>query len=324
MILTRTPLRISLVGGGTDLPSFYKHSFGAVVSMAIDKYVYVALNPKFGGGTRVSYSRTENVRDPMEIKHDIIRESLLSYSAYGVEVVTVADIPGNGTGLGSSSSLAVGMTRALDKYTHQYGMTHPTLFAEYAYHVERDRCLHNVGKQDHYAAAYGNMHLYQFKPDDAVTAELFNLDENERHELESHFTLLWTGRNRSAVDILKAQEFNMDTERRELAKGMRDLAIQLGSALRHKDFSDIGAYLHANWEIKRQLAPGITNQWIDDKYNAAIAAGAEGGKICGAGGGGFFLFYGKLGLASDLERATGLKSIPFQIDTQGSQVIYAS
>lgn len=324
MLITRTPLRISLVGGGTDLPAFYKRNFGSVVSFGIDQYVYVALNRKFDGRVRASYSFTENVAYPMELKHDIIRESLLSFDVKGVEVVTIADIPGNGTGLGSSSSLAVGLTKALYQYTNGKGLVHPRGIADYAYHIERNLCGKTVGKQDHYAAAYGNLHYYQFEADDSVIAELINLDANELLELENHFVLLWTGRSRMAEGLLKKQEANMGTERVRLAEGMRDLAIQMRDDLRRKDFSRLGDYLHANWEIKRQLAHGITNEWVDQKYRQAIEAGAEGGKLCGAGGAGFFLFYGPLGLAPKLEKATGLKRIPFKIDTEGCKVVYAS
>lgn len=322
MIITRTPLRISLVGGGTDMPAFYKRGFGAVVSFAINKYVYVTLNEKFDGQIRASYSRTENVRHVLELRHDIIRESLLSMDVNGVEVNTIADIPGQGTGLGSSSALSVGLVKALYKYSNGRGLVNPRGFADYAYHIERNLCVRSVGKQDHYASAYGNLHYFQFEPDEAVIAEMINLSEQERRELESRFVLLWTGRVRNNGDILKAQESNLHGERWDLARSMRDMAVSLRDDLRHKDFSKIGEYLDANWKIKRQLAQGISNTWIDDKYESAMNVGAEGGKLCGAGGGGFFLFYGKVGLAPDLEQATGLKHIPFEIDVEGSQVIY--
>lgn len=324
MIIVRTPLRISLVGGGTDMPAFYQRSFGAVVSFGIDKYVYVTLSPKFDGKIRVSYSRTENVHHPMELKHDIIREALLSFNVNGIEVTTVADIPGTGTGLGSSSSLAVGLVNGLHRYCQGDWNPHPSNIAAYAYKIERELCNRTVGKQDHWAAAYGGVHYFQFEKDERVNAELLNFTENQILELENRFYLLWTGRARAAGDILKRQEVNLQSNRYHQALAMRDLAIQLRGELRARDFSNIGSYLHANWERKRQMAQGITSDWIDRKYQAAMEAGAEGGKLCGAGGGGFFLFFGKLGLAADLERATGLEYIPFKIDDEGSKVIYAS
>lgn len=324
MIITRTPMRVSLVGGGTDLPAFFHKTPGAVISFAINKYMYVSLNRKFDGQTRVSYSHTENVRHPMDLKHDIARESLLLRGIYGVEIGMIADIPGGGTGLGSSSSLAVGLEKALYKYNGAVGFAQPRDFAEYAYHIERDACLHNVGKQDHYAAAYGGLHYYQFNPDHTVIAELINYSENELSDFAHRFVLLWTGRTRPADPILKTQEANMQTDRFDLAVRMRDMAIQLRDDLKQKDWSNIGPLLHANWEIKKQMAPGISNEWLDGKYQAALQAGAQGGKLCGAGGAGFLLFYGPFGIGPSLEKATGLKAVPFEIDTQGSQVIYAT
>jgi len=321
MILTRTPLRISLVGGGTDLPGFYKRSFGAVISFAINKYVYVGVNKKFDDKVRVSYSRTENEKHAMDLRHDIIREALLSYGTNGIEVVTVADIPGSGTGLGSSSSLAVGLSKALHKYTNGQANRHPSVYAEHGYHIEREMCLHHVGKQDHYAAAYGGWHYFQFNADDTVSAEPIELNEDEKHELENRFVLLWTGRARNAKDILKEQEAGIETFSPTYHR-MRELAIEMRNELRAKDFSNIGAYMRDNWKLKKLLSSGISNPWIDEIYGKAIEAGAQGGKLCGAGGGGFFLFYGKLGLAQRLEKATGLKHIPFQIDTEGCRVLY--
>jgi len=180
MIITRTPLRISLVGGGTDMPAFYKRTPGAVVSFAIDKYIYVAFNDKFDKKLRVSYSRTENVEHPMELKHDIIRESLLLHNVYSGEVVTMADIPGEGSGLGSSSTLAVGLNRALSQYTQTNINSHPCVYAEHAYSVEREMCLRAVGKQDHYAAAYGGLNYYQFNPDESVNVTPIRLEMEAR------------------------------------------------------------------------------------------------------------------------------------------------
>ncbi len=324
MILTRTPLRISLVGGGTDIPSFYKRGFGAVVSFAINKYIYVGVNKKFDGRTRVSYSKLEDVERVFDIQHDLIRESLLQFGVnQGVEISTVADIPGNGTGLGSSSALAVGLARALKKYTHGDQFKNPHELAKWAYEIERELCEQSVGKQDHFASAYGGIHYFQFE-EKRVIAELLSLGAGKKHELENHFTLLWTGKHRSANEILKEQEENMKKGRWQLASGMRDIAVMMRDDLRKNDFSNIGAYLDANWQIKRRMAKGISSEWIDSIYDKAMEAGAEGGKILGAGGGGFFLFYGKFGIGDDLEKATGLRKIDFKIEPEGSKVIYAS
>lgn len=321
MIITRTPLRISLVGGGTDMPAFYHRTPGAVVSFAIDKYIYVGVNEKFDGKLRVSYSRTENVNHPVELKHDIIREALLAYGIYSGEIVTIADIPGEGSGLGSSSALAVGLTLALCKLTGGNCNQHPSVYAEHAYHIERERCLHAIGKQDHFAAAYGDMHFFQFNQDESVTSKLINLNPDQLHELENRFVLLWTGKTRSAKDILTQQEKNFE-EGISTAEEMRDMAISLQGEICRGDFSNIGAYLHDNWMRKKDLAHGISNAWLDEIYEKAIFAGAQGGKVCGAGGGGFFLFYGPFGLAQTLEQATGLKHVPFKIEAEGSKIIY--
>jgi D-glycero-alpha-D-manno-heptose-7-phosphate kinase len=321
MILTRTPLRISLVGGGTDMEPFYRRSDGAVVSFAINKYIYVGINKKFDDLIRLSYSETEISDATYNLRHDIVREALKFFEVYkGVEVVTVADIPGSGTGLGSSSTLTVGLIRALQKYTGNKVVIHPHELAELAYHIEEYLCDKSVGKQDHFAAAYGGLHYYQFEKK-KVVAELLNLNENELRELQNRFTLLWTGRTRSAKKILRHQERNLDRGRYQLATGMRDLAVMLRDDLRKHDISNIGAYMDANWQIKRRMANGITDEWIDKVYDRAMEAGAEGGKICGAGGGGFFLFYGKHGIGPDLEEATGLRRIDFEIEREGSKVI---
>jgi len=318
MIITRTPLRISLVGGGTDMPGFYYREFGAVVSFAINKYIYVSVNEKFDGKVRVSYSETENVSRPLELKHDIVRETLHYYHQDGLEITSVADVPGSGTGLGSSSAFTVGLVRALDPHKNR----HPDFYAKEAYHIERILCRHSCGKQDHWAASYGGVHLYRFMPDEEVIAEDLNLKADTLIELQNHFTLLWTGRGRSSKKILADQEKVLEGHRWDLARVMRDMAIQLKNDLRDGDISNIGQYLDANWQIKRQMAHGITDGWIDRKYDQAIAAGAEGGKICGAGGGGFFLFYGPLGIGPKLEQATRLRRVPFEIELEGSKVIY--
>ncbi|MBW1672999.1 MAG: kinase [Deltaproteobacteria bacterium] len=301
---------------------FFRRADGAVVSFAINKYIYVGVNKKFDDLIRLSYSETEISDGIWNLKHDIVRESLKYFEVFnGIEVVTMADIPGSGTGLGSSSTLTVGLIRALQKYTGKKRFFNPHELAEMAYKIEEYLCKKAVGKQDHFAAAYGGLHYYQFEKD-KVIAELLDLNSKELKELQSRFTLLWTGRTRSATKILQRQERNLDKGRFQLASGMRDIAVMMRDDLRKKDISNIGAYMDANWQIKRRMANGISNDWIDDIYDRAIEAGAEGGKICGAGGGGFFLFYGKLGIGPDLEKATGLKQIDFKIEKEGSKVIY--
>ena len=205
MIISKTPLRISLVGGGTDMPEFYTKNGGAVVSFAIDKFIYIIVNPKFDGGTRVSYSITENVEEPEQLKHDIVRETLKKFNTRGVEVVSVSDIPGQGSGLGSSSSFAVGINLAMRKYTDASINRHPSEYAEEAYTVEREKCGHPVGKQDHYAAAYGGFRYYQFNQDGSVVVQPIMLSEYNLKMLQSNMMLFWIGKTRHSNTILKEQ-----------------------------------------------------------------------------------------------------------------------
>lgn len=325
MIITKTPLRISLVGGGTDIPEFYLRNGGAVISMAIDKYIYVMVNKKFDGGVRVSYSVTENVNEPEELKHDIVRESLKLFQVFdGIEVVSIADIPGGGSGLGSSSSFAVGLNYALQKYTGKSTNYHPSVFAENAYKVERELCKHPVGKQDHFAAAYGGFRYYEFNKDDSVYVSPIRLTEDKLDELKSKLMLFWIGKTRHANKILadqaRAIKENIDTENN--AAAMYDCAIDMHHDLINNDISRLGEFLHKNWELKKQLALGITTKEIDIYYDMAMDAGAEGGKLCGAGGSGFLLFYAPVDKHKDIEQVVGLRRVKFDINNIGATIVY--
>lgn len=326
MIITRTPLRVSLVGGGTDMPAFFTKQYGAVVSFAIDKYVYVSVNPKFDGKIRLSYSKLEEVNHRSELAHDIAREMLTYFDLNGVEITSVSDIPGSGTGLGSSSAFAVGLGVALRAHKGWGLNQHPAVYAQLAYEIERDWCKHPVGKQDHLAAAYGDLHYFQFKQDDTVTAELLPLDENKIHWLEETLMLFYTGRSRSADIILKDQEENMTNGLSAWNAGiqLRDMADRLSAELRQGIVENIGEILNDAWKFKKQLSGGITMSYIDAIYDKAVGAGAIGGKICGAGGGGFMLFFVPQGRQLDVEKAlVGLQRMPFKIEKQGSCVVYA-
>lgn len=324
MIITRTPLRVSLVGGGTDMPGFFTRQYGAVVSFAIDKYVYVSVNPKFDGRTRVSYSKTEDVAHRTEIQHDIAREMLNYFDLNGLEITSVSDIPGSGTGLGSSSAFAVGLGLALRAYRGWALNQHPSLYAQLAYEIERDWCQHPVGKQDHYAAAYGGLHYYRFNEDDTVTAELLPLSENNTHWLEETLMLFYTGRSRSADIILKDQEeFLIKSKGVWIGSNLRDLANQLEVELASNIVDNVGDYLREAWELKKRMSGGISLGAIDAIYEKAMRAGATGGKLCGAGGGGFMLFSVPQGRQIDVARALdGLQRLPFKIEPEGSCVIY--
>ena len=325
MIVSKTPLRISLVGGGTDIPEFYLKHGGAVISMAIDKFVYIILNKKFDGGVRVSYSVTENVNECEELKHDIVRETLKSFKIYdGIEIVSVADIPGGGSGLGSSSSFAVGLNYAMQKYTGKSTNYHPSVFAESSYLVERELCGHPVGKQDHYAAAYGGFRYYQFNQDDTVFVSPIRLANDKMDELQSKLMLFWIGKTRHSNKILaeQARSIKENTMVEANACAIHECAMSLYNDLCKNDISRVGISLHENWQLKKQLAMGITTKEIDIYYDMAMEAGAEGGKLCGAGGSGFLLFYAPIDKHKDIEQVLGLRRVPFGINNIGATIVY--
>lgn len=326
MIITRTPLRLSLAGGGTDMPGFYENNqFGAVVNFAINKYIYISVNPKFDHRTRVAYSKVEEVDNIHDLQHDIARETLLAHNVSGVEITSVSDIPGEGTGLGSSSAYAVGLDLALRAYRGMSTNEHPGVYAEFAYHVERERCGHPVGKQDHYAAAYGGFHYFQFEKD-RVVAQDQNLNENQVHWLEETLLLFYIGSRRSAYakDILKDQEENINGEARHAATELRTMAVWARNELTSRNL-EMGDILREAWEYKKQMAKGISDAWIDDLIQTGINAGATGGKVCGAGGGGFLLFAVPQGKQLDVQHdmfKKGCVRVVFKIVPRGSKVIY--
>lgn len=321
MIITKTPLRISLAGGGTDMVEFYKEHGGAVVSFSIDKYIYVMLNKKFDGGVRVSYSVTENVNEPEQLKHDLVREALKAYDVKGVEVVSVADIPGGGTGLGSSSSFSVGLLLALNRYSGKPTNRHPGVLAEAAYYLERGLAGHTVGKQDHYAAAYGGLRFYEFESDDAVLVRPIKLSETNLNMLQYNMLLFWVGKTRHADTILKQQAKNIKDGWVDIGM-IKTGAYRLFDDLDHDDISKVGDHLRVNWKHKKQMAMGICPKDIEMYYNRALIAGAEGGKLCGAGGSGFLLFYAPYEHHDAIEKAVGLRRVPFKISNEGAQIIY--
>lgn len=321
MITSRTPLRISLVGGGTDLPQFYERHGGAVVSMAISKYIFISINQKFDGKIRLSYSRTENVDKASDLKHDLARACLEMFNLTGVEITSVSDIPGEGSGLGSSSAFTVGLLNALSKYCgHSY--CSPSNLAEMAYLIEMG-CGHNCGKQDHYSAAYGGLHYYQFNKDGSVCV-LPLLPKSIKEGFEKQFLLFWTGKTRKASSILKRQAKNISKDGLSefAAVDLRDLAQFLRTEILTGAYSSIGYYLHESWKLKKKMANGITNPWLDNLYEKAMNVGASGGKVCGAGGGGFFIFCAEQQYHEDIAKAIGLRRIPFQIEEEGSKIIY--
>lgn len=324
MIITRTPLRISFAGGGSDLPAFYEQEQGAVVSTAIDKYIYITVNPKFDHKIRASYSVTEITDSVEEVRHELIREALyLLEITQGIEITSISDIPSQGTGLGSSSTYTVGLLNAL--YAYRGHMAGAERLAREACFIEIERCAKPIGKQDQYIAAYGGLQFIRFNPDGSVFSDPIICSPRTRRRLEQGLLLLYTGLTRRADDILSEQsrETRSDDAKRVSLRNMVKLAYQLQEALSRDDVEAFGEVLHAGWLEKRKLANGISNGQIDEWYERARAAGAIGGKILGAGGGGFLLVYADPARHADICRALPeLRPVPFHFCPQGSKVIY--
>jgi D-glycero-alpha-D-manno-heptose-7-phosphate kinase len=323
MIISRTPLRVSLVGGGTDLEAFYRHDAGAVVTSAIRKYVYITVNRKFDSKIRASYSITEIVDSVNEVQHELIRESLrLLGIRGGIEITSISDIPSQGTGLGSSSSYTVGLLAALHAYRGEHFGAER--LAREACAIEIERCAKPIGKQDQYIAAYGGLQYMQFNADGSVFVDPIVCSLATRQALESHLLLLYTGATRSADPILAAQARHMeDGTRRNGMRRMAALAGDLRYGLATNDLTSLGEILHESWMLKREMADGVTTSQIDEWYACARANGAFGGKISGAGGGGFLLLVAPPETHPRICRALPrLRPMSFRMETQGSKIIY--
>ena len=324
MIISRTPLRVSFFGGGSDLPSYYRQRGGAVLSTGIDKSVYVTVTRKFDDGVRVSYSRTEEVARASEVEHPLVREALAMLGIDGgIEITSVADIPAKGTGLGSSSSFTVGLLNAL----HAFSGRHATAreLAEQGCAIELDRCGEPIGKQDQYAAAFGGLNFIRFHPDDSVEVRKIDCAPGLLADLQSRMLYFYTGLTRSASALLKHQSESVaapgaQTDATNRLVRLAETAYEELSAGRIDSF---GPMLHEAWQSKRQITAGITNPMIDEAYDAAIAAGAEGGKILGAGGGGFLMFYAPPEKHGAIRRTLAhLRETPFSLAPEGSSIIF--
>ena len=323
MIITRTPFRISFVGGGTDLPDFYRTEPGAVVSTAINKYVYIIANKRFTDAIRVSYySKTEIVDSVDEIQHPLVREALkLAGITKGIEIASIADIHA-GAGLGSSSSFTVGLLNAL--YAYQGALKSAEELAKQACHIEIDILGEPIGKQDQYIAAYGGFRYIQFNPDETVFTEPIIWSNENREKLGQNLLLLYTGDVREASSILREQkEKTQQGEKMDCLKKLRDMAFELKEQLNNNASSKIlGEFLHQGWVLKRQLASGVSNDKIDEYYEKALSAGASGGKLLGAGGGGFLLLYCPKERQRQVKSALDLRELDFSFEPEGSKIIY--
>jgi D-glycero-alpha-D-manno-heptose-7-phosphate kinase len=324
MIIARSPLRISLGGGGTDLPSYYREHEGFLLAAAIDKYVYVTITRPFIEGIYLKYSTIENVKSIQEIKHPIIREALAMQNLQTpqIEITTLADIP-SGTGLGSSGSFTTALLKALFTYNKKH-INHEEL-AELACHIEIDRLGEPIGKQDQYIASVGGVTCFAFHKDDTVSLAPVNLSIETLHDLEDNLLLFFTGFSRSASGILHDQHNKSQKNDKEMLDNLnyvKDLGYKSKDALESGNTSLFGELMHVHWENKKRRSGGMSNSQIDEWYELALKNGAIGGKLVGAGGGGFLMF-----MANDRNKLrktmkdAGLEEVRFRFDFEGTKVI---
>jgi D-glycero-alpha-D-manno-heptose-7-phosphate kinase len=320
MIITQTPLRIGLLGGGTDLPDYYRSHGGRVLNCALDKYVYVIIKQRFDQDIYVNYSKKEIASNVGDIEHELVREAMMMTGVtHGVEITTLADIPSTGSGLGSSSAVTVGLLHALFSYQ---GRQVPALeLAERACTIEIERCGKPIGKQDQYIAALGGIRDIRFGPGDRVVADELALSMAERRALQQQIMLFFTGVTRSANSILAEQTARVEAIRPQLDI-LRDLAGLAVDHVRGGDIEAVGAVMRESWEIKRKLASGVSSEQVDKAVALALDAGASGAKITGAGGGGFLLLI----CPPERQRAVraslaGMRELPVKLDRFGSRVM---
>jgi len=325
MIVSCAPFRVSFAGGGSDIASFYRNNRGAVLSCAIAKYSFIVIHPFFNANKyHLKYTRTELVDHFDEIQHPILREALrMQEVSPGIEIVSVADIPG-GTGLGSSSSFSVALINAL--YAHRRIFVPKEALANEACMLEIERLLEPIGKQDQYAAAYGGINLIEFERHGGVTVQPLLLPPTTLSELESNLMLFYTGSQRDAREVLSHQVVALETDDRTVSQmqKMVQLAYEMRDLLLQGDLDAFGMALHRGWEIKRNIAARISTSTIDDLYDRARDAGATGGKLAGAGGGGFLLLYCPKTAQARVRKALGaLQSLEFRFDWGGARIAFA-
>jgi D-glycero-alpha-D-manno-heptose-7-phosphate kinase len=321
VIISQTPYRVSFAGGGTDLPAFSREEYGAVLSTTIDQHIYVTIHRRFEPTIRVSYSRTEEATTLDEVQHELVREAMRRVELdEPLEITTIGDVPA-GTGMGSSSSLTVGLLAALYGYRHR--VVSPRLLAEEACQIELDVLDKPIGRQDQYAAAFGGLNYIRFNPDDTVEVEPVPCHAETLAELERRVLLVYTGQTRDANRILE-QQSGATTDRMDVLRSMRDLADAMRQALAGAgDLERFAELLHEGWELKRSLGFGISNDRFNEWYEAARRAGAAGGKLLGAGGGGFLLLVAPPWRHRAIREALGRpRELLFRIARHGSRIIF--
>lgn len=324
MIISKTPMRMSFVGGGSDLPVFYRKHGGAVLSTAINKFVYLTINKKFDDRIRISYSRTEEPGSVAKIKHPLVREALTMLGIEGgIEIASIADIPARGSGLGSSSSYTVGLLHALHAYRGQFASADQ--LARECCEIEIDRCGEPIGKQDQYAAAFGGFNFIEFYPDDSVSVEPVICQRETLKRLQSNILVFYTGITRSASALLKGQQHAVATQKAKQKALLRmvQYAYELKAELQRNNTDAFGQIIHENWLLKRGLTSNISTNQIDAWYERGRKAGAVGGKLLGAGSGGFLMFYAPQERHEAIVRALKeLRRIDFAFEPQGSKIIF--
>ena len=321
MIIVQTPLRISLFGGGTDFSSFFMEEAGCVLSAAIDKYIFVTIKERFDSKLRIGYTQTEMVDEIDQINHELIRESLRVTGIHcGVEITTMGDIPSEGSGLGSSSTVTVGSLHAL--YAFQGEIVTAERLAREACGIEIDTLKKPIGIQDQYIAAYGGFRFFEFLPTGEVKAAKVKISTEAQRVLNDNFLLFFTGVSRSSSTILGEQKSNIKNHISELRE-IKQMAFQARNDIEKGNFDAIGNLLNQSWELKKRLAGSISNGSINEIYETARRAGAFGGKITGAGGGGFLMLYVPYELQTKVRTAlNGLQELPFRLEADGTKVIF--
>lgn len=322
MIITRAPFRVSFCGGGSDLPSFYEKYGGCVLSTTIRKYMYLTIHNSFNKDEIVlKYAKTEAVTDYTDIEHRYFKQCLSDFGIKGVEISSMADIP-SGTGLGSSSSFTVALLHLLHTYKGEYVSKYK--LAKEACEIEIDKLGESIGKQDQFAAAFGGLKFYEFLSNGFVNVEPIIMSSESYNKLEKNILMFYLGGTHSASEILKEQSTNVkNADKAEVQKKMCDITRNLKDELQKNNIDAMGYMLHENWMLKKSLASGISNPMIDDVYDCAIKAGATGGKLLGAGGAGFMIFYVPDDSKQSVRQALNdFREMNFEMDNSGASIVH--
>ena len=325
MIISKTPFRMSYVGGGSDMKAFYQDEPGAVVSTSINKYMYITLHDKFDGGIRIAYSNVEELDHVNNIKHPLVRECLkLTGIDGGVEITSTADIPAKGTGLGSSSSYTVGLLNAI--YEFQGIKVDKYKLANDACNIEINRCGEPIGKQDQFAASFGGLRLYEFLPNEDVIIEEIKISEDFKNFFDNYTLSFFLGSTRSASKILLKQTNEINKKKKKLAlRRMVEIAREFKISVEDSNIDNLNELMNENWSLKKSMTSEISNSFIDEVYQTGLDAGAKAGKLLGAGGGGFVTFFAPLDSHDAIRKSLQkLKEVELKMEGAGSQIIFNS